>query len=460
MTQTTPILIQAGTLVTHETMFEADILLADGVIQAIGKALPAPAGAEIIDVTGKLVLPGVIDPHVHFQLDTGIYKAPDDWAAGSRSAAFGGVTTVVDFATQFAGMSFAEALQQRLAEAAPSVIDYALHMMVTDVAPGEEDRLGELVDLGVQSIKLYTTYRPNYYADDATVLRLLQAAATYGLITLVHCENDAIVTAATQALVDAGQTSLAYHGMARPAVAEVEATQRMLFLAEQAGAPVVIAHNSLPETMELVVQARQQGQAAFCETGVHYLLLDESLYAGSEPWRYILQPPLRSPAARQGLWDWVQAGDADMLMTDHCGYAKAQKMETMDFTKTPGGLPGVETSLPLMVTYGVMTGRIGWPDLVRMMAYNPAWIYNLLPHKGLLQPGADADLVIYDPGGNRLLLADDLHTDVGYSPFETMEVTGHVDHTLRRGEFLVRDGVYCAEPGSGKYLPREPLYLD
>ena len=184
----------------------------------------------------------------------------------------------------------------------------------------------------------------------------------------------------------------------------------------RADAPVVIAHNSLPETTALVASARQQGQAAFCETGTQYLLLDDSLYAGSEPWRYILQPPLRSKTANEGLWNMVEAGYADMLMTDHCGYAKAQKMETMDFTRTPGGLPGVETALQLMVTYGVMAGRIGWPDLVRMMAYNPALIYNLLPHKGLLQPGADADLVIYDPEGSRLLLADDLHSDVGYSP--------------------------------------------
>ncbi len=450
------LLIRGGTVITPEAKLEADVLVRGETIQAIGRDLPAPDGAEIVDATDMLVLPGIIDAHVHIQLDTGIYKAPDDWFIGSRSAAFGGVTTVVDFATQFKGQSFREALEARLAEAAPSVIDYALHMMVTDVPPEQEDRLGELTELGVTSIKLYTTYRPNYYADDATIYRLLEAAGRYGLMTLVHCENDALVTAQTQALVEAGRIGLRYHGLSRPALAEVEAAARVLFLARAANAPVVIAHNSLGDTTALVAAARRRGQVAFAETAPQYLLLDNTLYEGTEPWRYILQPPLRDPAEREKLWQWVEAGEVDMLITDHCDYTPAQKQAVDDFTRTPGGLPGLETLLPLMVTYGVSDGRMDWTDLVRMMAENPARIYNLWPRKGALLPGFDADIVIYDPSTLGTITAASLHALAGYTPYEGLRVQGRVVTTIRRGAFLVREGEFVGERGSGLFLRREP----
>lgn len=454
------LLIRGGTVVTHETMLKADVLVSGDKIQAVGQSLSAPADAEVLDANQMLILPGIIDAHTHIQLDTGIYRTPDDWFTETRAAAFGGVTTIVDFATQFKGMSFEEALHNRLEESSSSVIDYAFHMMVTDVPPDEEDRLGVLPELGIQSIKLYTTYRPNYYADDATLLRLLEAAARYGLITLVHCENDAIVTAQTAALKQAGDTGWRYHGMARPALAEQEATARVLFLANAVHAPVVIAHNSTGWTSAMVAQARERGQVAFSETTPQYLLLDDSLYEGSEPWRYILQPPLRNAAERARLWELVEAGQIDMLITDHCDYTAAQKMAVDDFTQTPGGLPGLETLLPLMATYGVADGRIEWPDLVRMLALAPAQIYNLWPRKGAIMPGSDADLVIFDPSVESTITADALHTIAGYTPYEGMRIQGRVVSTIRRGACVVRDGKFLAAPGSGSYLAREPYYWD
>lgn len=452
------ILIRGGTVVAPETLLDADVLIRGEQIQAIGQDLPAPRGAEVVDATNLLVLPGVIDAHVHIQLDTGIYASPSNWQVESRAAAFGGVTTVVDFATQFPGQSFAEALEARLAEAAPSHIDYAFHMMVTDVPPGQEELLGDLVDLGIQSIKLYTTYRPNYYADDATLLRLLEAAGRYGLTTLVHCENDALVTAQTQALIEAGDTGWRYHGAARPALAEQEAAARVLLLAEAAHAPVVIAHNSVGATTALVVAARARGQAAFCETCPQYLLLDNTLYEGSEPWRYILQPPLRDPGEREKLWALVAEGVPDMIGTDHCDYILAQKTALDDFTKTPGGLPGLETLLPLMATYGVGDGYIDWTDLARLLSAGPAQVYNLWPRKGALLPGSDADIVLYDPTPTDTLAALHLHSAAGYTPYEGMRVQGRVVSTLRRGTFLVRDGEFVGEASSGVYLRREPLF--
>lgn len=453
-------LIQDGTVVTDEHLLTADILTLGEKIQAIGHDLPVPPGVEVISAEGFLVLPGLIDAHVHIQLDTGLFSAPEDWEEGSTTAAFGGVTTVVDFATQFAGQSFAEALDVRLRQAASSVIDYAFHMMVTDVPPGHEESLKQLPDLGVQSIKLYTTYRPNYYADDATILRLLESAAGYGLISLVHCENDAIVSAQTQALVAAGKTGWRYHGRARHVVAEQEATARILFLAETVDAPVVIAHNSTALTSALVADARARGQKAFSETTPQYLLLDESLYDGDVPWKYILQPPLRAASECDGLWSLLSQGAIDMVITDHCGYTREQKRQQDDFTKTPGGLPGLETTLPLMATYGVDNGRIEWTDVVRVLAVNPARLYNLWPRKGTLMPGADADLVLFDPAQEWTITQDALHNSTGYTPFEGMQVKGKVVSTLRRGEVLVRNGVFVARPSSGQYLPRSPLFWD
>jgi dihydropyrimidinase len=451
-------LIRGGTVVTPETMLDADVLIRGEQIQAIGHDLPAPRGAEVVDATDLLVLPGVIDAHVHIQLDTGIYASPSNWRVESRAAAFGGVTTVVDFATQFPGQNFTEALDARLAEAALSCIDYTFHMMVTDVPPGQEDVLGDLVELGIQSLKLYTTYRPNYYMDDASILRLLEAAGRYGLTTLVHCENDALVTAQTQALIEAGDTGWRYHGAARPVLAEQEAATRVLLLAEAAHAPVVIVHNSIGETTALVAAARARGQVAFCETCPQYLLLDNTLYEGSEPWRYILQPPLRDPREREKLWTLISEGVVDMIITDHCDYTLAQKTALDDFTKTPGGLPGLETLLPLMATYGVGDNFIDWSDLARLLAASPAQVYNLWPRKGALLPGSDADIVLYDPTPTHTLTAERLHSAAGYTPYEGMRVQGRVVSTLRRGAFLVRDGEFVGDENAGVYLRREPLF--
>lgn len=460
MTKNQHILIRGGRVVTPETMFDADVLINGEKIQAIGRQLCAPQGCEVVEADGMLVLPGVIDAHAHIQLDTGIYKTPDDWFDETRAAAFGGVTSVVDFATQFSGQSLEAALAARLKESAPSVIDYAFHMMVTDLPPGREDELGVLPELGIQSIKLYTTYRPNYYADDADLLRILEAAGRYGLTTLVHCENDALVTAQTQALIAAEHTAWRYHGEARPAIAEQEATARVLFLARAAHAPVVIAHNSTALTTTMVAEARERGQIAFCESTPQYLLLDNTSYEGADAWRYILQPPLRAAAEKEKIWELVEAGLVDMLITDHCAYTAEQKRAHDDFMQTPGGLPGLETLLPLVATYGVATGRITWPDVARMLATNPAQIYNLWPRKGALLPGADADIVIYDHGIDGTISAADLHSGAGYTPYEGMHVQGQVFATLRRGSFLVRGGEFVAAKGSGQYLKREALFWD
>jgi dihydropyrimidinase len=450
-------LIKGGTLVTPEGAFEADVLVQGEHIEAVGHGLPVVDDTVVVDAEGCYVLPGVIDAHTHIQLDTGIYQTPDDWFVGTRAAACGGVTTVVDFATQFAGQTLREAVEARLDEAREAAIDYAFHVMATDLPPGREGELAELVDLGTPSVKLYTTYRPNYYADDATVLRLMEACAEFGLLPIVHCENDALVTAQTEALVKAGETGWRFHGRSRSALAEQEAIQRILFLAEAAECPVHIAHCSTSRSVSLVSEARDWGQAVSCETCPQYLLLDSSVYKGPEPWRYVLQPPLRDPEEPDRLWALVAGGAVDLLVTDHCDYTLAQKVAQDDFTQTPGGLPGMETLLPLAFTYGVAEDRLALPQLVGLLSANPARVWGLWPRKGTLQPGSDSDIVVYDPQPESTVSAEHLHHLAGYTPYEGLRVQGQIKATISRGQIVYREGRFTGRKGRGQFLARKPV---
>ncbi len=556
------LLIRNGILVTELETFSADILVEGERIAAIGQNLPAPADAEIIDAAGCYVLPGVIDPHVHIQLDTGVFRTADDWETGTATAALGGVTTVIDFATQFPHQTAKEGVAARHREVLgletadldqlassppqtphPPYIDYALHCMLT-VLPDEDEELDawmhDLKDAGVSAIKIYTTYRPNYYQNDAELLRSMRAAARADLVVMLHAENDAIVSDATQRLVAAGKTDLSYHGKARPGFAEVEAAHRALFLADQARAELYIVHNSVGRTVELIEEARRRGQRVWSETCPQYLLMNETRYEGDDAWRYIMQPPLRDSYQPPHLWQLLATGAVQSLGTDHCDYTQAQKLglrplrdaalqttlstlsplerdviiarfgffdgrprsqaETahylnipleqvqeaelaaftrspelpelamnhiqdlqrldsstmqpqLPFTQTPGGLPGLQTALPLMITYGVMPGHIAWPDLVRVMSANPARIFRLDHRKGALRPGLDADIVIYDPEGEDVITDGEQATIGGFTPYRGMTVIGRVRETIVRGQPIVRDGELVGPRGWGKYVP-------
>lgn len=449
-------LITNGLVVTEQGTFAIDILVRGQRIVAMGKDLPHNVD-RIIDANGALVLPGIVDPHVHIQLDTGIYRTDDDWAVGTRVAAFGGVTTVIDFATQFPGQDVRQAVQNRHAEVDDKAyVDYGLHVMLTDL-PRDDATLrrwmDDLIALGTPAAKVYTTYRPNYYQDDAALLRVFRAAAQAHVLVMVHAENDAIVTESTQRLVEAGKTSLAYHAMARPPFAEAEAVHRVLYLADEAGCPVYIVHCSTDRAVDLVHQAKQRGQIAFAETCPQYLLLDDRAYLGPHPEWVIMQPPLRSLDIVEKQWEHLAAGRIDAIGTDHCDYALSQKTATGNFTNTPGGIPGLETSLPLMATYAVQRGPLTWPDLVRLMSAHPARLFGLYPRKGTLMPGSDADIVIYDPHGTSRIDAAQLHGVSGYTPYQHMEVEGRVRLTMVRGRVVVEDGKWMGTEGWGVFVP-------
>lgn len=460
-------IIKGGAIVGEVDVIQADLVIEDGLITGIlAEAEPGP-GDDVIDAAGLLVLPGVVDAHTHIQLDTGIYKTADNWEVGTKAAAAGGVTTLIDFATQFPGQAVDEALDNRFEEAAPAVIDYALHCMITDLPYGQETTmLGRLVERGAPSFKIYTTYRPNYYMDDATILRLMRATYEVGGLVMVHAENDDIVTGATERLVAEGKTEWKYHAQGRPVVAEWEAANRLTYLAQTTNAPLYIVHCTSAETIDIVNSAREDtGLPIYCETCPQYLLLDDSVYEGPHPEHYILQPPLRNRYEQQNLWSGLEsrARRIDVISTDSCDYTIAQKKEFTTFTQTPGGLPGVETLLPLIYTYGVAEGpgNLDLTDLARLISATPARIFGLYPQKGTINIGSDADIVLYDPDTEGTIKHRDLHYLAGYNPYEGMPITGQVVMTLSRGEVVYRRGAKDpfaeAAPGRGRFVPGEPF---
>ncbi len=434
-------------------------LIEGGRIAAL--TLPGQAGptSRTIDATGCYVFPGIIDAHTHIALDTGIYRTPDTWETGTRAAAFGGVTTVIDFANQIKGRPLAEALDARRQEAAGAVIDYAFHMVILEPERDPDAlraALTSLMDLGVPSIKLFTTYRPNYYLDDAAILRVFRAMPP-GMIAMVHCENDSIVTDATQRLVEQGKTGWQYHGQSRPEEAEAEAVSRVVYLAGLAQARVYVVHCSTALAVSEVNRVRSRDgrrNQVYCETCPQYLLLHDGVYGERTPERYILQPPLRSSHHAESLRRYVSSGQVDVLSTDTCDYALAQKQQNPEFTRTPGGLPGVETLLPLM--YTAFHERMALPRLIRLMTENPARLFGLYPRKGAILPGSDADLVIYDPAPRSTVRSRELHYLAGYTPYEGMAVQGRVRTVISRGEVIVSDGVFLGSAGRGRFLPGGP----
>jgi dihydropyrimidinase len=450
-------LIRGGTVITADGERIADVLVRDGTIAEVRPDLP-PDG-DVIDATGLLVLPGVVDPHTHLLLDTGTARTADDFESGSLSAAAGGVTTFLDFAPQQPGQRFAQALRSRLdLIAGRSYIDYAIHLNIAHLPPGWERDLAGLVEAGVTSAKIYTTYRGTiFYADDWTWYRLMERSRDAGFLVQVHAENDAIVEGMAQQLVDEGKRSLKYHAVARPGVAEAEAVGRGLLFSRATGSPVYFVHLSTPLAVDLISEARRGGVHAIAETCPHYLVLDDSRYEQPDAARYVMTPPLRDRESQAQLWDRLSRGAIQSIGSDHCGFSLSQRAGVDDFREISPGIPGVETSLLLMHSFGVLPQRVSRPDLVRLLCTNPAKIFGLWPQKGDLQPGSDADIVLFDPRPTRKLSATELHSRAGFSPYEGLSVTGKVHTTISRGRVIYRDGAIIGNRGVGRFTKCRPF---
>jgi dihydropyrimidinase len=446
-------LIKGGRVVSAAGEHVADVRVRDGKIADIRAGLAAEEAEPIIDAAGKLVLPGLVDPHTHFALDTGTARTADDFASGSQSAAAGGVTTYLDFALQRPGQTFQQALEARRAQVdGQSVVDYGIHLNITQLPTGWEQDLTQLVEAGVTSAKVYTTYKDQpFYVNDWTWYRLMERSGQVGFIVQVHAENDDIVEGKKQDLVQAGKTSLAYHGVARPAVAEAEAVARGLAFSRATSSPVYFVHLSNPLSVDLVTEARERGTMGIAETCPHYLVLDDSVYQRPGAERYVMTPPLRDVGMQAGLWDRLADRRIHSLGSDHCGFTLAQRSGVADFTQISPGIPGVETSLLLLYTFGVRRNRISIGDMIRLLCANPAKIFGLWPRKGDIARGGDADLVVFDPAPERVLQASELHSQAGYSPYEGLSLLGKVTTTLCRGEVVYRDGMVVGKPGYGEF---------
>ncbi len=451
-------LVTGGILVDEEGEREADLLVRDGRVAAVGPRGSLQA-AEVLDASGMYVLPGLIDPHTHFSLDTGSGRTADDFATGSAAAAAGGVTTYINFATQQAGQGFEQALAAAHAQAeGASLVDWSLHLNITRLDPGWEKELERVVDQGVSSAKVYTTYRDSvFYVDDFTINRLMERSGEAGLLVQMHAENDDILAGTRRELVASGRTAFAYHAAARPPIAEAEAVSRGLLFSRATGSPIYFVHLSNPLSVDLVSEARSRGQAAIAETCPHFLCLDDSVYAGPDAARFLMTPPIRSAELQRGLWEQLARGEIHSIGSDHCGYSLAQRGASPDFTKVSPGIPGVETTLSLMFTFGVCSGRIRMPDLVRLLSAGPARIFGLHPRKGNLEVGSDADLVLFDPRRGGVLRDEDIQSAAGFSPYSGLDLSGRVETTVSRGRVVYSQGQVRGVPGWGRFQERLPF---
>ncbi len=479
MTPDIDLVIKNGTVVTAEGAAPADVAIAGEKIAAVGRGL---AGAQTLDATGLLVMPGGIDSHVHLQYPQGPNRvvSADDWLTGTIAAACGGTTTVVDFVEARPEQTLMQALEARRAEAAPqAAIDYSFHMTLNRADDATLAEIPAVLAAGLTSFKVYMAY-DGLRLTDAELLRAFDALRAHGGLPIIHAENHAVIMYLVGRQLAAGHVEPRWHPLTRPEVAEAEATERVLALAEIAGVPVHIVHVSGALGLEAIRRSRARRGADWVsgEACPQYLLLTDALYAqdGFEPAKYCMAPPLRTAADQAALWDGLAAGDPGFVVTDHCPFTlrqKAGERRTPEFRRLPGGVmtsvpetpwsdglpafnripgggPGIETRLPLVYHFGVNAGRLSPSRFVEVTSTAAAKRFGLYPRKGSLEPGADADVLVWDPQREVTLSAERLHQNCDYTPYEGVTVRGWPQAVFSRGREIVRDGAFAGEPGFGR----------
>jgi dihydropyrimidinase len=456
-------LIRGGTVVSAAGTSEADVLIDGELIAGIAAPGAHPWHEAVdreIDASGRYVIPGGVDIHTHMELPVSGTVSADDFTTGTRAALHGGTTTIVDYAGQERGGSLLDGVERWQARAAGRTCgDHGFHLMVTDVRPDSLDELPALRDAGVTSIKLFTAYPGTNYSDDGRILQAMQRAADLDLMVMMHAENGIAIDVLRADAVARGDTDPIHHLLTRPASLEAEAVERMVRLAEIAGCRLTIVHISSADALQAAVAGRDRGIPVFAETCPQYLCLGiEDLPDGFDAARFVCSPPLRwrREGHQEALWDAVATGRIDAVATDHCPFTWTQKEAGRgDFTRIPNGLGTVEHRLDLL-HQGVVDGRLSPERWVEVCATGPARLAGLHPRKGVLAPGSDADVVVYDPHTRHRLSATTHHMQVDHSPFEGVEVTGRTQTVLLRGNVVIDEGAYVGEPGDGRFLPRGP----
>jgi len=449
-------LISGGRLVTEIDSYDSDILIEDGRITKIGTGLAPPDGAEVIDASGKLVLPGVIDAHVHVSLDLNGHVS-SDFASTTRTAAFGGVTSILTYATPKKGQLLSEAVEERKAQAEGNCyIDFGLHAALVNWDDRQNDEILEMIEAGVPSFKAYTVYSSSgLKSSEEQLYGALLTAGQHGGLVEVHCENEWIIERNIKRLEEEGKLGPADHARSRPSYVEGEAIGAVLRAAYDAGAPVYIVHVSTAEGVEVIDDALELGLEVYAETCPHFLLLDERQLEGSDGQRYATCPPLRGEEHQANLWDGLDDGLIQVIATYHCEFTSADKdADASDFRRIPMGVPGVGTLLPLMWHFGVSAGRMKECELVDRLCTQPAEIFGLCPDKGNLAVGSDADLVIFDPNLPVTITPEVLHGHSDYSPYDGYEVIGWPVSTMLRGSWVVRDRELVGSHELGSFIKR------
>src|SRR5216110_1330207 len=423
-------LIRNGTVVTAERSFAADILVDGEKIRDIAPSLPAEVAGRVIDASGMLLLPGGIDAHTHLDMPFGGSNSSDDFETGTRAAAYGGTTTIIDFAIQPRGTRMRDALDTWWKKAeGKACVDYGLHMIVTDLGECGLEDMDELVDEGVASFKLFMAYPNVLMVDDATIFKALSQTAKNGALVCMHAENGSVIDVIVARALAEGKTAPVYHALTRPTLAEAEAVHRAIAMAEIAGTPVYIVHLSSEDALNQVREARDRGVPAFAETCPQYLLLsiEELERPNFEGAKYVFTPPLREKHHLPKLWDGLKQDNLQVVSTDHCPFCfEDQKiLGKDDFTKIPNGGPGIENRLQLIHHHGVNAGKISLNRFVEITSTAPARIFGMYPKKGEIAPGSDADLVIWDPNALYTISSKTHHMRVDYSMFEGYEVKGN-----------------------------------
>ena len=449
-------LFKNGTVVSGRGTRRADVLVENEKILQVGRNLSDPL-ARAIDVTGKLLMPGFIDAHTHFDLDVCNTTTADDFDSGTKSAIRGGTTTIVDFACPNKGESLHHGLDlwHRKADG-KCWCDYGFHMTIDDWNAEIEKEIDDMYAAGISSFKMYMTY-PAMMIGDEAMYKALKKLKEKGGICGVHCENSGVINALIEEKKAAGEMGVSSHPETRPDFLEAEAVSRLLRIAQAVDIPVVIVHLTNAAALAEVTAARRRGQKVYVETCPQYLVLDDSVYYNedfSRAARYVCAPPLRKPEDCRALWAGLRKGDIQTISTDHCAFTLAQKDAGRgDFTKIPGGLPGVEARGELVYSFGVTTRKISLATMCKVLSENPAELYGMFPRKGVIAPGADADIVVYDPQADHILRAEDMVSRAGYTPYEGFVTHGSVSQVWLRGKLMVENGHVIGEQ-EGQYIVR------
>jgi dihydropyrimidinase len=458
-------LIRGGTVVNATGALPADVLVDGERIAALAapESQVAQGWAEsadrVIEASGTYVIPGGIDAHTHMEMPFGGTFSADTFATGTTAAAWGGTTTIVDFAVQAKGTSLLSTLDKWHAKADGNcAVDYGFHMIVSDVNDGTLKEMEACVGAGVNSFKMFMAYPGVFYATDGEILRAMTKARAIGATIMMHAENGIAIDELVAAAIADGRTDPVQHGLTRPPELEGEATSRAIQLAKVTGAPLYIVHLSAAQALAAVTEARDTGQNVFAETCPQYLYLslEDLARPGFEGAKYVASPPLRPKEHQVSLWRGLRGNDLSIVSTDHCPFCfKDQKeLGRGDFSKIPNGMPGVEHRMDL-IYQGVVAGELPLHRWVEVCSTTPARMFGLYPRKGIVAPGADADIVLYDPAARHTISATTHHMNVDYSAYEGMDITGAVRTVLSRGRVVVDGGAFTGSHGHGRFLRRD-----